>query len=203
MTEGIARPVPVAQTPGPLKVRPKAKPSAALVVSSAPVGENVDPGGQFQVIGELLGFDIPPTKKEFLERFEETGGQCGASKNLSGMRALARSAVSDCWSGSQCPAPAEGLSCKTLRTAYDNSGRMVLFSATIHSDSSKPSDAKREMATVLHKFSELGLGEAKITSLKNGQMSSATGIQGQFRLAADVMSVEGQQQVGVFSVAAK
>ncbi len=186
-----------------IAARPAARPVVPRSPSAASVEENVGPGGQFQVIGSLLGFDIPLSKKDFIDRFEASGGQCGASKQLAGLKALSPSAASDCWSGTQCPAPTDGVACKMIRTAYDRAGRMVLFTATLHSESSNPLEGKREMTTVLRKFSELGLSEPKITDLKNGQVTSATGTQGQFTLGVEILSLAGEQQVGIFSIALK
>lgn len=89
-----------------------------------------------------------------------------------------------------------------VRTAYDSTGRLVLFSATLNT-MGRTQEGTREMRKIVHKFAEWGRTEAKVKRNHNGESSFAAGTQGEVSLAADVTAIEGSQQVGVFSVASK
>ena len=209
-----AAPVSAAPVPGkaPAAIKPatvhaerQAKPPPAAVATAASGAEalqNVSPGAQLQVIGGELGFDVPLTKDDFLSRYSAGGGQCGASPNLAELKALSPSAVSDCWSGNACPPPVEGLGCMVVRTAYDGSGRLVLFSATLNTVGGS-GDGTREMRRIDGKLAGLCRTDAKVRRNHNGESLFAAGSQGEVRLAADVTAIEGSLQVGVFSVASR
>ncbi len=185
------------QNPVPAKRAPVAP------VVNAPSTPNVSPGAQLQVIGGELGFHIPLTREEFLDRYKASGGQCGVSGQLSSLKALARSADSDCWTGTECRSPAAGLSCKMLRTAFDSTGRIVLFTTTLATADGSNGQGSRDMGKVLEKFAEFGGSEIRTKEVKDGSLVSAIGSQGQFKLEAEVKEVDGGQQVGTFSLATK
>ena len=89
-----------------------------------------------------------------------------------------------------------------VRTAYDSTGRLLLFSATLNTMGGTQ-EGTREMRKIVHKFAELGRTEAKVKRNHNGESLFAAGTQGEVSLAPDVTAIEGSQQVGVFSVASK
>ncbi len=176
---------------------------AALSLPEAePVPPNVSPGAQLLVIGGELGFDIPLTRQEFLDRYAESGAECGISQHLPSLKALAPSAQSDCWSGTQCPTPAPGLSCQVLRTAYDGTGRIVLFTSTLNAADGNRAEGARDMGKVVGKFAELGGGETGSMDVGEGRALSLTRSLGKFTLAVDVKAADGGKLVGTFSVAA-
>ncbi len=196
-------PMPVAEAPkkpAPVALpKPVAPPApAATPVVAAP--STVASAPQFQQAGAKLGFDIPSSKADFLARFSGTGGQCGVSKNLASLKAIARSATSDCWSGTQCPAYSKEINCKVLRTAYDEGGRLVLFMATLNTVSYDSATSTRDMAAVVGKFSAMGGATPVVNKLRSGHMLTLSGKEGALRLDADVMATEGEQQIGMFWV---
>lgn len=87
-----------------------------------------------------------------------------------------------------------------VRTAYDGSGRLVLFSATL-SAVGGTGDGAREMRRIVGELARLCRTDAKVRRNHNGESLFAAGSQGEVRLAADVTAIEGSLQVGVFSVA--
>lgn len=213
---------PALEWPPPVKPAPAAAPAAAAakappvperpakvavapqptMAKSARELQNVTPGAPLQVIGSELGFDIPLTKDEFLDRYGESGGECGASKNLASLKAQSASAVSDCWSGANCPAPTDDLRCKVVRTAYDGSGRLVLFSATFNTAGEKTAGA-RALRKIARKFSALAGSEPTLKHDGDAAALSASGSQGLVTFSADITAADGKPQVGVFSVAIK
>ena len=195
---GAAAPATKAAPPVPAPRR-----AAVPPVIEGPAKPNVSPGAQLLVIGDELGFNIPLTRKDFLDRYDASGGQCGVSQHLSSLKALSRSVESDCWTGSECPAPAAGLSCKILRTAYDNTGRIVLFMTTLSTVDANRAEGVRHMGKVVDKFAEFGGSETRTRDVKNGRLLSSTGSLGQFKLEAEVTTAEGGKQVGTFSVSTK
>lgn len=168
-----------------------------------PAKPNVSPGAQLQVIGAELGFSIPLTREEFLERYEASGGQCGAGQHLSSLKAKSRSVASACRSGTECRAPASGLSCKLLQTGYDNSGRLVLFTTTLGTGGANGTDGARDLSKLVEKFAEFGGGETRTRDVGKGRAVSSSGSQGQFQLDAEVVTAEGEKQIGTFSLATK
>ena len=199
------RPAPKAGTPvaAPAPAAEKRVPEPAPKPMAGAAASNVDPGAQLLVIGQELGFTIPLTREAFLERYDASGGRCGASQQLSSLKVLSRSAQSDCWTGSECRAPAPILSCKSLRTAYDGTGRIVLFTTTLSTVDANRAEGARALGEVANKFAELGGGEPRTKALGNGRVRHSIGTQGQFRLEAEVIADEAGQQVGTFSVATK
>ena len=199
---------PVATTaPAPAKRAPEPSPNIsstprapAMAPFKGPPEPNVSPGAQLLVIGEELGFNIPLTRQEFLDRFNATGAECGVSQHLPSHKALSPSAQSDCWTGRECPAPSAGLSCKVLRTAYDGSGRIVLFTTTLNGHDA---NGARDMSKVLKKFAEFGSSEVSTREGADGRVLSSTGSLGLFRLDAVVTGAEGGKQGGVFTIATK
>jgi hypothetical protein len=155
------------------------------------------------VIGEELGFVVPLTRAEFLERYGASGGQCGVSQQLPNLKAKSRSVESDCWTGSECRAPVSGLSCKMLRTGYDGNGRIVLFSTTLRTDEARRTEGARDMRKLVEKFAEFGGGAVQANAAGSGKILSSTGTQGQFRLEAEVTAAEAGQHVGTFSVVSR
>ncbi len=199
---------PVAAAPAVERRQPEPAPKVAAAARPAPVIEepvkqNVIPGAQLQVIGSELGFHIPLTREQFLERYAASGGQCGVSKHQPSLKALSRSVESDCWTGAECRAPGGGFSCKILRTGYDGTGRIVLFSTTLGSADGKDAQGTADMGKLVNKFAEFGGGEVSTRDVRHGKVMSASSIQGQFRLEAEVTSSEEGKQVGTFSVASK
>jgi hypothetical protein len=135
-----------------------------------------------------------------LKRYNDSGGKCGVSPQLAGLKALARSAQSDCWTGSDCPAPAPGLRCKSLRTAYDSSGRIVLFTTKLSTvDAKNSTQGTRELGSIVEKFAEFGGSAVRTGDAGSGRVS-ASGSQGQFRLEAEVVPESGKQ-IGTFTLA--
>ena len=177
--------------------------AASPPVASGATKPNVTPGAQLLVIGDELGFKVPLTRKEFLERYQASGGQCGVSQHLPSLKALSRSVESDCWTKDECPAPAAGLSCKVLRTAYDSEGRIVLFTTTLGTVEASRAAGMRELGKVVDKFAELGGSATRTKGDGKGRTLSASGTQGQFRLEAEVVAVDEGKQVGTFSVAGR
>lgn len=108
----------------------------------------------------------------------------------------------DCWPGTECPAPADRLHCKVIRTAYDGNGRLVLFSATLNTAGDKPAGA-RQLRKIVRKFSALAGSEPKLRNEGDDEALSASGSQGVVNLSADVTGADGKPHVGVFSVAMK
>lgn len=192
----------VARQPLPQRSGGVAPAPGPTVAKSAKELRNVTPGAPLQVIGGELGFDIPLTKDAFLDRYAASGGECGASRNLASLKAQTTSAVSDCWTGTECPAPAEVLQCKIVRTAYDRDGRLVLYSATFKTAADKPAGA-RELRKIVRKFSALAGSEPKLRHAGDEEALSASGSQGVVNLSADVTGADGKPHVGVFSVAMK
>ncbi len=119
------------------------------------------------------------------------------------MKAVSSLVESDCWTGSECPAPAAGLSCKVLRTGYDSSGRLVLFTTTLGTDDAGGPQAARNMSRVANKFAEFSGSDARMKDAASGRAFSSAGTLGKFRLVAEVAPADGANQVGTFSVAAK
>lgn len=183
---------------------PKAVPApvmaAAPAPQPAPAASPASPADQFQAVGEKLGFAIPATKADFLARYAKTGGQCGVSKHLASLKAVARSAASDCWSGSQCPAYSKDLNCKVVRTAFDDSGRLVLFMATLNTLSSETAKSTRDMGVVVRKFSGMSGSSPIVRKVHSGHLMTLSGFDGQLRFDADVMAAQGEQQIGMFWV---
>ncbi|MES3025567.1 MAG: hypothetical protein V4857_28655 [Pseudomonadota bacterium] len=177
--------------PSRTAVAPAGKPSAA---------PNVTPGAQLQVIGEELGFHIPLTREEFLDRYLASGGQCGTSQHLPALKALSRSVESDCWTGSKCPAPAAGLNCKILRTAYDSNARIVLFTTTLSTATSKRAEGVSDMGKLAEKIALFGGSETRTSDTGNGPVLSASGSQGKFKVEVEVAPAEEGGQVGTFTV---
>lgn len=177
--------------------------AASAPVASAAAKPNVTPGAQLLVIGDELGFKVPLTRKEFLERYQGSGGQCGVSQHLPSLKALSRSVESDCWTKDECPAPAAGLSCKVLRTAYDSDGRIVLFTTTLGTVEANRAAGMRELGKVVDKFAELGGSTTRTKGEGKGRTLFASGTQGQFRLEAEVVAVDEGKQLGTFSVAGR
>lgn len=202
LVPALVAPVKAPVRPAP----PNAMARASTVPKATPVKparelENVSPGAQLQVIGAELGFDIPLTRDEFLDRYGATGGECGASKSLAGLKTQSKSAASDCWSGRACPAPAEALACKLVRTAYDGEGRLVLFSATLNA-TEDDAGGIRELRKIVRKFAEMAHAEARSKNRAGaGELMSASGSLGDVQLSAEVMPGEPRQHSGVFSLA--
>lgn len=201
---GVVAPAPAQDSVDRAPQAPPTPPRAASpTVVSAPAKPNVTPGAQLLVIGDELGFNVPLTRKEFLERYQASGGQCGVSQHLPSLKALSRSVESDCWTGDQCPTPGAGLSCKILRTAYDSEGRIVLFTTTIATVDADRAAGMRQLGKVVDKFAELGGSTTRTKGEGKGRTLSASGSQGQFKLEAEVIAVEEGKPVGTFSVASK
>ena len=203
---GVAAPAAATSQSGPGRVPETAptSPRAASPTVASPVAKpNVTPGAQLLVIGDELGFNVPLTRTEFLERYQASGGQCGVSRHLPSLKALSRSVESDCWTKDECPAPAAGLSCKILRTAYDSEGRIVLFTTTLGTVDANRAAGMRELGKMVDKFAELGSSTTRTKGEGKGRTISASGTQGQFRLEAEVVAVEEGKQVGTFSVAGR
>ena len=184
---------------------PPALPRPAPVGRPAPTVNdtdtiNVKPGAQLQVIAEELGFHIPLTREGFLERYDAAGAKCGVSQQLSNLKALSRLAESDCWTGTQCPTPAAGLRCQILRTAYDSTGRIVLFTTTFTTSADSSVEAGRFMEKKVAQFAEFGGGKTLDRDTPNGRVVSATGSSGEFKLEAKVTQAESGVHTGTFSV---
>lgn len=195
-----AAPVPLAK-PEPVLAAPvAAKPAPAPAAAPAAAVKPTSPEAQFQSVGEKLGFEIPATKADFLARYTKTGGQCGVSKSLNSLKAVARAAVSDCWSGAQCPAYSKEVSCKVVRTAYDETGRMVLYMATLNTISNDTAKSTRDMGVVVRKFSGMSGTSPIVRKLRSGHMLTLSGFDGVLRFDADVMAAQGEQQIGMFWV---
>lgn len=167
------------------------------------VKPNVRPGAQLQVVGGELGFDIPLTREDFLDRYGDSGGQCGVRRQLSGLKASSSSVESDCWTGSECPSPDADLSCRILRIAFDRTGRIVLFTTTLSTTDAKRTEGARHLGGLVKKFAELGGGETRSREAENGRVLSSSATQGQFRLEAEVMAAESGKQTGTFSIATR
>lgn len=193
------------------KRAPEAKPNIPAAprrevpkpVVVAPAKPNVSPGAQLQVIGSELGFSIPLTREEFLERYEASGGQCGAGQHLASLKALSRLVTFGCLTGSECRAPTAGLSCKVLGTGYDSAGRLVLFTTTLDAGVGNGADGARDLNKLVQKFAEFGGGETRTRDVRKGRVLSSRGSQGQFQFDAEVLAEEGERQVGTFAVATK
>lgn len=190
LSNGEAEPV------TPVETTPK------LSAAAATKKPNVSPGAELLVIGAELGFDIPLTRQDFLDRYDASGGECGVSGHLQGLKALSRAAQSDCWTGEQCPAPAAGLRCQVLRTAYDSTGRIVLFTTTLSTVDANRAEGARDMGKIVGKFAEVGGGETRRGDVEDGRALSLSGIVGQYKLAVEVAVADGAKLVGTFSVAA-
>ncbi|MEJ7804628.1 MAG: hypothetical protein WKG03_01740 [Telluria sp.] len=186
--------MPTAKAPAPRGVAP---------VTDGSTKMNVTPGAQLQVIGGELGFHIPLSREEFLDRYRASGGQCGASAQLPALKALSRSVDSDCWTGTECRAPAPGLNCQMLRTGYDRTGRIVLFTTTLHTVDPQHAAGGRHLNAVVDKFAEFGGGQTRTRDVQYGRVLSAAGTQGLFKVEAEVTPAEGGKYVGTFSVAAR
>lgn len=200
----VSTPAPVADKRTPAD-QPKA-PTPPRRIPEAPVAKakpNVSPGAQLQVISGELGFAIPLTREEFLERYGASGGQCGVSPQLPRLKALSRSAASDCWTGSECRAPTGSLSCKTLRTAYDSTGRLVLFTTALSTTDATTEEGTRELGRLVEKFAEFGGSDVRTSDDKNGRVLTASNSQGQFKVNAVVSATGSGKQIGTFSVATK
>ncbi len=209
----VPRPAPIpappvaakpAVVPAPVPVPKLAEPAKAPVPAAATpapaAAAAATPDAQFQSVGDKLGFEIPATKADFLARYSKTGGQCGVSKSLNSLKAVARAAVSDCWSGNQCPAYSKEVSCKVVRTAYDDTGRMVLFMATLNTVSNDTAKSTRDMGVVVRKFSGMSGTSPIVRKLRSGHMLALSGFDGALRFDADVMAAQGEQQIGMFWV---
>lgn len=202
----LPAPAPTADKPVPApapRITPPPRRVAVTPVIEKPAKPNVSPGAQLQVIGAELGFSIPLTREEFLERYEASGGQCGVGQHLSSLKAKSRSVVSACRSGTECRAPSSGLSCKLLQTGYDTSGRLVLFTTTLGTGGANGTDGARDLSKLVERFSEFGGGATRTRDVGKGRAVSSSGSQGQFQLEAEVVTAEGEKQVGTFSLATK
>ena len=205
-TTPVAEPAPAVgqrTPPPPPSSAPAPRRAVAAPVINGPAKPNVSPGAQLQVIGQELGFNVPLTREEFLDRYNASGGQCGVSGALSSLQALSRSVQSDCWTGTECPAPAAGVRCQILRTAYDSTGRILLFTTKLSATDANGTEGARALERTVGKFADLGNSEVRTRDVNNGRVISSAGSQGQFRLEAEVKPVEGGGKSGTFTVATK